>query len=245
MSGTTGAGAHSAGRGPDVDHGHGRDHGVDHDHDARSEETLASDVPPPVYAERRPPAVAVTDRRDRVRWGAVWAGVIVALPTFLLIELALFAVGGLALGLDPDESTTTAGWVTGLVALVAFFLGGLTAGASALWKGASDGLLHGILVWALSLVGILFFTLLGGGALLGPVSEVITAVSGLQQQVAQGAPAIQLEAAVSTARDGAGVAVLGLGLSIAAAAIGGLLGVKMWPRDSDQQVEPTDHSDRH
>jgi ABC-type transport system involved in multi-copper enzyme maturation permease subunit len=193
-----------------------------------------------VYAERRPPAVTGTDRRDRVRWGAVWAGVIVALPTFLLLELALFAVGGLALGLDPDESTTTAGWVTGLVALVAFFLGGLTAGASALWKGASDGLLHGILVWALSLVGTLFFTLLGGGALLGPVSEVITAVSGLQQQVAQGAPGVQLEAAVSTARDAAALAVLGLGLSIVAAAIGGLLGVTMWPRDSDQQVEAID-----
>lgn len=234
MSGETGPGAHSVGRGSDHDDDHG------HGHEVRHEETVAGDVPPPVYADRRPPAVTVTDRRDRVRWGAVWAGVIVALPTFLLLELALFAVGGLALGLDPDESTTTAGWVTGLLALVAFFLGGLTAGASALWKGASDGLLHGILVWALSLVGILFFTLLGGGALLGPVSEVITSVSGLQQQVAQGAPAIQLEQAVSTARDAAGVAVLGLGLSIAAAAIGGLLGAKMWPRGSDQEAQAID-----
>lgn len=184
--------------------------------------------------------VTVTGRNDRVRWGSVWAGVIVALPTFLLLELALFAVGGLDLGLDPDASATTAGLLTGVIALFAFFLGGLTAGASAMWKGVSDGLLHGILVWSLALVGVLFFTLLGGGTLLGPVSDVVTQVGGLQQQLAQGGPDVDLGDALSTARDAAGWAVLGLGLSIAASAIGGMVGAKIWPRGNDTQEQSID-----
>lgn len=179
--------------------------------------------------------VVVAGRRDRVRWGPVWAGVIISLPVFLLLEFVLFALGGLTLGLDPDASGTTAGWLTGLIALIAFFIGGLTAGASALWKGATDGLFHGVMVWALGLVAMLFLTLLGGSALLGPVSDLVTQVGGVQQQFAQSVPNIDADAAMSTARAAAGWAILGLVLSLIAAGIGGMCGSRMWRHGDDAQ----------
>jgi len=166
-------------------------------------------------------------QRDRTRWGPIWAGVLVVVSTYLVLQLLLFALGILDLGLEGGGSDNAATIVSAVLALVAFFLGGLAAGASALWRGANDGLAHGVLVWALSVVGILTLALLGGGALLGSVAEVATQVTNITQQ----AQNVQVDTAqaVQTARDAAGWAALGLGLSVAAAALGGLLGSKIWP----------------
>lgn len=175
----------------------------------------------------------VGNRRDRVRWGPIWAGAIVALPTFIVLQSFFFALGWLDLGFDAGGGGAGASIVSGILALVAFFLGGLMAGASALWRGANDGLLHGVLVWALSVVVIVGITLLGGGALLGSVANVVTELANLQQQqqlprVADTPPALQL------ARNAAGWAALSLGLSVTAAALGGLVGSKIWPGRRDQ-----------
>ncbi|MCZ2837349.1 permease [Modestobacter sp. VKM Ac-2985] len=168
-------------------------------------------------------------RRDRVRWGPVWAGLIVAVPTFLLLELATFALGWWDVG---GGGSNEANWISGVVGLIAFFLGGLTAGASALWRGISDGLLHGILVWALGVVTIVFLTLFGGGALFGSLANVITQVGSFSQA---NLPDVQAASALETVRSGASWAVLGLGLSIAASALGGVLGAKMWPSKKDTE----------
>ncbi|SDQ04730.1 permease [Quadrisphaera sp. DSM 44207] len=171
------------------------------------------------------------ERRDRVRWGPVWAGLIVVLPTFLVLELIALALGWLDLA--PGEGGG-GGIVTGIIGLLAFFLGGLTAGATAMWRGADDGLLHGILVWALGVVAILLLTLLGGGALFGSLASAATEVVNLQQvgQAAQGVDVDPAQAA-ETARTAGGAAALGLGATIVASALGGLLGAKMWPRKKD------------
>lgn len=189
---------------------------------------------------QRPPvdvAVAVADRRDRVRWGPVWAGLIVAIPTFLLMELIFFSLGWLTLDPGPDEPGSTAGWISGLIGLFAFFLGGLTAGASSMWRGASDGLLHGILVWALGVVAFVFLTLFGGGALFGSLGNVAAQVINLQQAV--NLPDVQAQQVLSAARSAASWAVLGLGLSILASGLGGVMGAKMWPRKRDDQQPQT------
>ncbi|PPK93089.1 hypothetical protein CLV92_1115 [Kineococcus xinjiangensis] len=171
------------------------------------------------------------ERRDRVRWGPIWAGLIVTLSTFLLLEVAFLALGWLTVGGTND---TTAGWVSGLIGLFSFFLGGLTAGATSMWRGASDGLLHGIMVWGLGVVGIVFLTLFGGGALFGSVANVLSQVGAVQQA---NLPDVQLGQAMDTVRTGAAWAALSLGLAITASAIGGLLGAKMWP--SKRDTEPT------
>lgn len=174
-----------------------------------------------------PPRAGDEDRRDRTRWGPVWAGVLVTLSTYLVLQLLFFALGILDLGFDGGVSGTAANVVSGVLALIAFFLGGLAAGASALWRGANDGVVHGVLVWALSVVAILAFALLGGGALLGSVANVATDVANLPQQI-QNAE-VDPAQALATARDAAGWGALSLGLSVTTAALGGLLGAKIWP----------------
>ena len=157
--------------------------------------------------------------RDRVRWGPVWAGVIVALAVFVVLQLFFFAVGVLGPGYGGN---TTGGIVSGVLALISFFIGGLLASASTAWRGTGDGLLHGVLVWALSMLGILVLALIGGSSVLGPLATLL----GAQQQGIVIDPVLVLR----SARQAAGWAALGLGLSVAAAAIGGVVGSKLWPR---------------
>lgn len=175
-----------------------------------------------------------TPRRDRVRWGPVWAGLVVAVPTFLLLQLATLALGWWDVA--PGAEGSNADWISGINGLIALFLGGLTAGATALWRGLSEGLLHGILVWALTVVTLVLMTLFGGGALFGSLAGVVTDVAGIQQA---DLPNVTAGQAADVARSGASWAVLGLGLSIIAAAIGGVAGAKMWPgKDADHDRRP-------
>jgi hypothetical protein len=185
---------------------------------------------------------SVEGRRDRVRWGPIWAGVLAVLTVFIVLQLLFFALGWLDLGFDGAAGTgTTAGIVTGVLALIAFFVGGLLAGASTMWRGAGDGLLHGVLVWALSVLGILAIALIGGSALLGPLAQLAghAAQSGAQPPNVNIDPA----QALSAARHSAGGTALGLGLAVIAAAIGGTVGSKIWPGKS-KDVGATRHEQR-
>jgi hypothetical protein len=174
------------------------------------------------------------DRRDRVRWGPIWAGAAVALTTFIVLQLLFFALGWLDLGLDGgDGAGRTAGVVTGVLALIAFFVGGLTAGASMMWRKAGDGMLHGVLVWALSVLGILALALIGGSALLGPLAGFASQAP----DAAQAAQNVDTAQALNTARDTAGWTALGLGAAVAAAAIGGVAGSKIWPGRTNTDAE--------
>jgi hypothetical protein len=174
------------------------------------------------------------DRRDRVRWGPIWAGAAVVLTTFIVLQLLFFALGWLDLGFDGgDGAGLTAGIVTGVLALIAFFVGGLTAGASMMWRKAGDGLLHGVLVWALSVLGILALALIGGSALLGPLADFASRAP----DAAQAAQNVDTAQAVNTARDTAGWTALGLGAALAAAAIGGTAGSKVWPARENADTE--------
>lgn len=162
-------------------------------------------------------------QRDRVRWGPLWAGVVITIATFLLMQLGIFSAGLFEGG---DAGT----WLTAAAALVAFFLGGLTVGATALWRKASDGILNGIVMWAFATVSLLVLTLIGGGTLLGPVSTVAADLVQIQNVNLQDVPAADVDQALDGARDAAGWALLGLVLALVSAAIGGAAGAKMWPR---------------
>jgi hypothetical protein len=174
------------------------------------------------------------DRPDRVRWGPIWAGAAVVLTTFIVLQLLFFALGWLDLGFDGgDRAGLTAGIVTGILALIAFLAGGLTAGASMMWRKAGDGMLHGVLVWALSVLGILALALIGGSALLGPLAGFASQAPDAAQAVQNVDPA----QALNTARDTAGWTALGLGAALAAAAIGGIAGSKIWPDRKNTDTE--------
>jgi len=177
------------------------------------------------------------DRDDQVRWGPVWAGLVVALPVFILGELIFLALGVLDVG--DSVSGGTAGVVTGIIALVAFFVGGLTAGATAKWRGADTGLLHGILVWALAVVAIVLLGVIGSTSLISSAGNIASQFLDPSAISTVEAPAVSAEEAREAGQSAASWAVLGLGVTLIASALGGLVGSKVWPRTKDTSSTTT------
>ena len=126
-------------------------------------------APAPVVA----PATAVVPARDRVRWGPIWAGLIATLTSFLVLE-------SLALGLGLLTSTNGNGgvsaanpWVSGIAALIAFFIGGWVAEATSAVRGTGAGILNGLMVWGLGTTLFLLLSVAGLGTLFGALGNVI------------------------------------------------------------------------
>jgi len=190
-----------------------------------------NEMAPQSRTTRRANSSAPDRLQDRVHWGPIWAGVVVALPVYLVLQLLFFALGILDLGVDGEGQSTTTGIVSAVLALIAFFVGGVMAGSTAASRDSDEGLLHGVLSWAVGIVALLGLALLGAGALLGNLSTVVSQSGGLQQQAGQAGqaaagqidPALALEAA----QQGAGWAALALGLTVLAAAAGGMTGQKI------------------
>lgn len=165
------------------------------------------------------------ERRDRIRWGPVWAGALTTLSTYVVLQLLFFALGWLDLGFGGGGNSTVRAVVSGVLGLVAFFLGGAAAGASSLWHRANDGMVNGVVSWAVTVTALLALALIGGGALLGSLADVATQFADLRNA----GSGVDIARAAETARDTAGWAALGLGLSMVASAIGGSIGAKLWP----------------
>jgi hypothetical protein len=170
-------------------------------------------------------------RHDRIRWGAVWTGVLTTLSIYIVLQLLFFALGWLDLGVNGAGGTTRA-IVSGVLALVAFFLGGAAAGASALWHRANDGMVNGVVTWAVTVIALLGIALIGGGALVGSLADTATQFVNLR---AAGA-GVDVAEATRTAQQTAGATALGLGLSMLAAAVGGSVGAKLWPGHGDRDA---------
>ncbi len=173
---------------------------------------------------------AQTIRRDRIRWGPIWAGVVTALGTYLFLILALVATGVIELGNAGDSAIASA-----VAALIAFFVGGVTTGATAMWQGADDGVLHGIVMWFAALVSLIVLSAAGSGLALGAfdTTEAFDEFS---------ADEVDTDQANDDAQDAAGKALLGLALGLGAAAAGGVAGAKMWPKD-DMFIETYERQD--
>ena len=114
----------------------------------------------------------------RLSWGAIFAGFVIALVTQVILTLIGLAVGLGSLQFGPDGTLEQVGigagiWavVTGLISL---FVGGLAAGHFAGILTRLDGVLHGVLVWGLTVIVALWAltsgvsTLLGGCSACGP-----------------------------------------------------------------------------
>jgi hypothetical protein len=176
-----------------------------------------------------------TDRRDRIRWGPVFAGLVVALSTYLLAQLLLIGAGLVDLG---DAQTSDAVW-SAAVAVVAFLLGGFTAGATAMWRGADTGLLHGIVLWAVGLVALLSISAMGGSAVVGSIDTEETFDQFTTEGITSDDPA-EVQRASDDAQEAAGWASVGLLVALAASAIGATAGSKAWPgrgHDLDDTID--------
>jgi hypothetical protein len=119
-------------------------------------------------------------RRDSARWGPIWAGLITALTTFLLLELLAIGVGLQDVGPGAGGGD---GWVPAIIGLIASFTGGAVAGMTSAVRGASTGLLNGFLVWALGTTLILVLSALGLGQIFGALGNLVGQLGVLQNGV--------------------------------------------------------------
>jgi hypothetical protein len=148
------------------------------------------EVPPAVDAYQQPARYG--EREDdhatppiglRVRWGGVTSGWILALGVILLLTALGLAIGISAIG-DPrtaDRDTASglgigAGLWGAITLLLAAFLGGLTATRVTDRPDRGGAVFHGMLVWTLTSVFLIW--LLGQGVSLG-LSGLFGALSGL------------------------------------------------------------------
>jgi hypothetical protein len=168
---------------------------------------------------------AVGPRLDRIRWSAIWAGLAVALALYLFLQLALVATGIV----DLSEGTSSDAWWSAAAALVAFLIGGMVAGATAVWRDADDGLLHGIVMWAVGLVALIVLAALGGSIALGSfdTSSVFDQFTSADLDAA---------AASGDAEEAASWAIIGLTSALVASALGATIGSKMWPRHRTREI---------
>lgn len=116
---------------------------------------------------------------DRVRWSAIWSGLLVAIATQMILSAL-----GLAIGLYTFTQTaagalgvnwSAVGLWTAIWALVALFLGGWVAARLASSPTSANGAWHGVVVWALALVLGTLLTAIGVTGVLGFLpSRVLT-----------------------------------------------------------------------
>jgi hypothetical protein len=126
----------------------------------------------------------------RISWGAVFAGMIIAMVVQLLLGLLGFGIG--IASVDPATATEGTGrgmaigmaiwWVVS--SLLALFLGGWVAGRLAGFPRAGDGGLHGLVAWAAMTILSLYLVTTAVGSLVGGALNVVG--QGLQT-AAQGA----------------------------------------------------------
>lgn len=163
---------------------------------------------------------------DRVTGGPVWSGFLIGLATWIFLQVALVALGLNAIRAGQGETVQRSAWWWSLAAgLIALFIGGLVAGMASRWHTASAGALQGLTVWALLFVVLLVLSAVGAGLGFGAFSDTV-GITGTDVT----------PEAIETARDAAGVAVLLLVLTAAAATIGGIVGGRFatrTPRASD------------
>jgi hypothetical protein len=86
---------------------------------------------------------------QRIRWGAVFAGVVLGMALLALITTLWFA---LAFNSNVDAIRLNLEWYVGVTAVVALFIGGLLAGWLSGVRGAGSGLFNGITMWGLILI---------------------------------------------------------------------------------------------
>lgn len=159
-------------------------------------------------------------RRDSIRWGPIWAGLITALTVFLLLQLLAIGLGLIDIG----PGAGGGGWVSAIIGLIAFFIGGSVAGMTSAVRGEATGLLNGFLVWALGTVLILLLSALGLGQIFGALGHVVGQLGVLQNLQGANVPDINPARIAQAVRSGAIGAFFGLLLSALASMLGGFLG---------------------
>lgn len=110
-------------------------------------------IPEPAVASR----AAVVDYHDRVRWGPILSGLVVALATQLLLSALFGAIGATTISGDgaprtnaPDVAGNVGIWST-IGLLISLFVGGWVTARACGPMNRSTALLNGAILWATTL----------------------------------------------------------------------------------------------
>jgi len=183
------------------------------------------DVPPaaapiPVVAAPALVEPASADLQP-LRWGPIWAGLLVALGVFFLLSLTAIAVGVQAAPGTANQQNLggIAVIVTSAIALVSFFVGGFISSWSAGLADPARSMLNGFLVWTLWLLGVILLAAVGLGALVGTMGQLFG-------DVALSGPDVDPAKLVDTLRNSSWQTLLALGLTAVSAVLGGAVGAR-------------------
>lgn len=166
---------------------------------------------------------AVLPPRDGVRWGPVWAGLLTAFATVLLLSVLAILIGAVAADAAEGDSAGIIGAVvSAVIGLLAFGIGGYVAGSAAAVTSRGWAAFNGFLVWALGLFVILALTAFGLGQLFGAAAEIFDQFR--QLGGAAGGVDVDRGQVLETIRNSALGTLAGLVLPAAAATLGGMVG---------------------
>lgn len=175
--------------------------------------------------------------RDRVRWGPIWAGLLTALTTLLLLSLLGIAIGlttanageAVARGTAPAHAGRNSAIWGAISAIIAFLLGGYVAGRTAAIFNRKWGALNGALVFLLAVPVLLWLASQGLGAIagsLGTFAQGLNVDPNQARDAAQNVTPEQAKAAAEAARNTAWGTLLGSLVGLGASALGGSLGTR-------------------
>jgi len=160
------------------------------------------------------PAEQIIRSRDLTRWGPIWAGLIAAVGTIVLLTTLGSAVGlSFVDAATPQGLTTAAGIWAAIVLLVGLFIGGWLAARTAAVGGAIVGAMHGSMVWALAVFISVILTAIGAAAALGAI-------------LGQFGPIIAGQAPPGIAAGATWGLFIALLIGLAVAALGGWIGAR-------------------
>ncbi len=120
---------------------------------------------------------------NKISWGAIFAGVVVALVTQLLLNMLGVGIGAAALdiGTGADNSGTAfsigAGiwWV--VAGIIASALGGLTAGRLAGASPSGTAAWHGLVTWCVTTLAVMYLLSTAVGGILGGAFNVVGSIA--------------------------------------------------------------------
>lgn len=194
-------------------------------------------------------------QRDQVRWGPIFAGVMTALTSLLLLSLLGVAVGltavnagaAAAQGTPPPDAGRNAALWGAMAGVFAFLTGGYVAGRTAAVFDRKWGALNGAMVFVVGVPLILWLAGQGLGAVLGSLGGFAGAlnvdpgqVQNAANQAANQTAPIDVARAASQAKTSVWMALVGALLWLGAGAIGGLMGTRR-TLDVETMVARSEH----
>jgi hypothetical protein len=116
-------------------------------------------------------------RHPRIKWTAVWAGLVVGMTSQLVLTLLGLAIGAWSIDLRDAQPAggipLGAGLWTGLSLLLSAFIGGYVTARLSGVSARSDGMYHGVVVWGVTWLVFAWLTTTAMSVMLGGIFSAL------------------------------------------------------------------------